>query len=302
MKRILIVTVFTVFLFLLTSHPIFAANTTMEFSPSSGSFDKPFTINLVIDGHGERFNAAEATVTIPSSLKVENLVLGDCNFSFLKTPSREQPSFQAVLLSQYATKCTVYTLTLVPVAKGEASVTLSNTSVKRFGDAADILAATKNGKYTLTGNSQTQTTEIQTVSQADNNLYSVTINIFTKKDEPANNAMVLLHPVEKKDELKGTTDDKGKVQFSDIKSGIYSVIVEKDKKKVGETIINVRGSQRVLTLSIDLEAQKNNPLLKNNDNNSLINNIFSSPWFIGGILLIGVGLGVILPRFIKKKP
>lgn len=298
MKRTFITALLSLFLFSFQIQSAFATNTTMELSPSSGSFDKPFTVNLVIDGHGERFNAAETEVTIPSNLKIQNLTLGDCNFSFLKTPSKEQLSFKGILLSEYATKCTVYTITFTPIAKGNTAVTLANTSVKRFGDAADILASTKNGTYSLTGISQTTTTNTTTTAQTDENLYSVKLNIFTKKDEPANNAIVRLSPVEKKNEITGTTDDKGSIHFPDVQSGVYSVIVQKDNQKVGETIINVSGSQHVLTLSIDLEAQKNNPLLKKST--SSFNTLFTSPLFFGGILLIGIGLGIILPKFIKK--
>ncbi len=136
--------------FTLTVQGAFAASTTMDLSPQSGSYGKPFTVNLVIDGHGDKFNAAQATVALSPNLKIQNLVLGDCNFSFLHTPTIQTPSFAGVILSSSATKCTVYTLTLVPVAKGNGSISLTKASVRRFGDAANVLSSTHNATYTLT--------------------------------------------------------------------------------------------------------------------------------------------------------
>lgn len=287
---------FFLFFFFLLTPTASAANATMSFSPQSGTIDKPFTVNLVIDGHGEKFNAAEAKLTIPNNFKIKDLVLGDCNFSFLKTPSIQHTSFQGVILSKYATKCTVYSLTLIPVTKGKASITLSEGSIKRYGDAAELFSSSQNGTYTITNVSQASVLGAQTTKQPDKNLYSVTLHIVTQKDNPVTNAKVTLSPVSKKDEVKGTTDSKGMVLFSNIKSGIYSVIVEKNGNKVGETIINVSGTNHTLTLSIDLSTQKDNPLLKH----SFFDDLSSSPLVIGGILLSGIIVGVAIPILFSK--
>lgn len=118
---------------------------------ASGSFDRPFQVDVIIDGHGDTFNAAEATVQLSEAVQVEEVVLGDCNLSFLTTPSRGNLSFSGVILSGSAKKCTAYTVMLSPTAKGKASLTFSDAAVRQYGDAADVLSSVKNGSFTLTG-------------------------------------------------------------------------------------------------------------------------------------------------------
>src|SRR5258708_9599806 len=147
MKKTLFVSLVS-FLFFFISvvlvHPAFATGSTIAPSPSTGSFGKPFTVNVVVDGQGDKFNAAQATVNITSNLKIQDVELGDCNFSFLKTPSVENPSFAGIIISTYSTKCTAYTLTLAPIQKGKTTITLTKGSVKRYGDAKEILSSTVN--------------------------------------------------------------------------------------------------------------------------------------------------------------
>src|SRR5690348_7349389 len=81
-------------LFSIVTKPAFAASTVMGFLPSTGSYSQPFTVNLVIDGHGDTFNAAQATITPSSNLVVKDVMLGDCNFSFLITPGITNLSFE----------------------------------------------------------------------------------------------------------------------------------------------------------------------------------------------------------------
>src|SRR5258708_18625126 len=108
-KRLSVVIASGTLIFLSAVSNALAANTTIGPSPEIGSYGKPFTVNMVIDGHGEKFNAAQATVTLSSNLKVKDLTLGDCNFSFLHTPSAQDPSFAGIIISTYSTKCTAYT-------------------------------------------------------------------------------------------------------------------------------------------------------------------------------------------------
>src|SRR5260221_6385566 len=124
MKKTLIIVLAVISLLLtISNREAYAANTTIGLSPSTGSFGKSFKVDLVIDGHGDRFNAAQAKVDVLSNLAIQDLVLGDCNFSSLKTPSTQDPSFTGIIISTYSTKCTVYTLILVPTAIGRGTIT-----------------------------------------------------------------------------------------------------------------------------------------------------------------------------------
>ena len=85
MKKVLFILAITILLFpLLGIRKSYAESATIGFSPATGSFGKEFVVSLLVDGHGDKFNAAQATVHASSSLAIKDLVLGDCHFSFLK--------------------------------------------------------------------------------------------------------------------------------------------------------------------------------------------------------------------------
>jgi hypothetical protein len=281
---------------------VFAADTTIAPSPSKGSFNKPFSVNMVIDGHGDKFNAAQAKVNISSNLIVQNLTLGDCNFSFLHTPSIENPSFAGVIISTYSTKCTVYTLTLAPKEKGKAKINLSNVSIKRYGDAVNILSSVANGSYNLTGVTNTATGQINQVENTSTKgLYTLYLKVFSSGTTPVSDAIVTLNATSARNKHTGITDKIGTAHFSNLQSGVYDAVVTEKGSKVGETIINVNGTNHVLTLSINLSMQKNNPLMKSG---FVLSQFESNPIFLGIILIIGIILGVcivlVVLKFFKK--
>ena len=285
------------------THQAFAASTTILPSPNIGSYSKPFTINMVVDGHGDKFNAAESTVKISSNLSIQDLTLGNCNFSFLHTPTVQNPSFAGVIISTYSTKCTVYSLTLAPKEKGKASITLSKASVKRFGDAANVLSSTYNGSYTLTGVAYTSTGQNnQMVNTSGQGLYTLYLKVYSSGTTPVSNASVTLNTVPAKNKQQGTTDNTGTAHFSNLQAGVYDAVVTEGLSKVGETIVNVSGQNHVLSLSIDLSAQKNNPLLKLG---SILNYLAANPLFLVGALvvgiIIGVGVALLIIKLVWKK-
>lgn len=292
------------FLFLFSlSHKIYAASSTLGFTPQSGTYNSQFTVSLVIDGHGDKFNAAGATVTPSSDLAIKDLVVGDCNFSFLKTPSIQDPSFEGVILSSSTTKCTVYTLKLVPIAKGSSSLILSKTTVRRYGDAANILASTTNGSYTLTqALSNPITLNSQIGSRSKNGLYNLSLKILSSQNQPATNMLVSLSEVGSKTKHTGTTDTSGLVHFPNLQSGLYDGIIDENGTKVGETIINVNGQNHTIMLSINLKDQTNNPLLKGK---GFVLGATTSPFTMAGLLVLGIVLGtifaVVFTRFQKSK-
>jgi len=214
----------------------------------------------------------------------------------------QNPSFTGVILSSYATKCTVYTVTLVPTAKGNATISLSKPAVKRYGDAANILSSASNGSYTLTAALKAPSVlGTQTANDSQSSLYTVFLKILSSQNSPVTAATVILRPVSGKNKQQGTTDATGTVHFSNLQAGIYDATVMENNTKVGETIINVSGQNHVLTLGINLKADQNNPLLKNT--NAPIKTPGMSPLLIGGIVLFGIiavtVLAILLVTFLK---
>src|SRR5947209_20054927 len=87
----------------------FAANGTIKVSPGNGTYANSFTINMVIDGGGQSFNAAQAAIKLSQNLAVKDITLGNCNFSFIKTPSVDDLSFSGAILGGSVSNCTLYT-------------------------------------------------------------------------------------------------------------------------------------------------------------------------------------------------
>jgi hypothetical protein len=231
-------------------------------------------------------------------------VLGDCHFSFLKTPGTQDPSFAGVILSTYSTKCTVYTLTLVPVAKGNASLSLAEASVKRYGDAGNILSSTQNGSYTLTAALKAPAVRgDQAKERSQEGLYTVELNVLSEKNTPVSNATVILTPVEGKARKQATTNTEGAVHFTNLQAGIYDATIEENNTKVGERIINVSGANHVLTLGINITGEQNNPLMKKA--NPILKIINPSPILIASLVLGGIVLGsamaVVFIRLRRRK-
>ncbi|MDE2588689.1 MAG: hypothetical protein KGL95_03365 [Patescibacteria group bacterium] len=297
-----VVTTFILFIVLLivpffTTTNAYAASTTIGFSPSNGTFDKPFTVNLVIDGNGDKFNAAEATITPSENLAVQDLTFGDCNFSFLKTPSIQNPSFEGIIMGTSSTKCTIYTLTLVPTAKGDGSISITKASVKRYGDAAEVLSSTQDGSYTLAAALKPTVLGSQLKNTSHDGLYTLYVKVSTANHMPVSQATVVLDQIGTKNEQESPTDTSGTTHFSNLKQGLYDAIVKQGGTKVGEQVINVAGPNHVLVLGIDLATQKNNPLMKTN---SFMNSIVSYPIVLIGMLLLGIILGVIVAVLVLK--
>ena len=180
-KKILLVTLSLLPLALTQS--TYAASATMSLSPATGSYDagNAFSVDLVIDGNGDAFNAAKATVEVSGGLQINDVFLGDCNFSFITTPTATNPSFVGAILGDSSQQCTVYTLSLTPVAQGTGLITISGASVKKYGSAEEILQSAQNGTYTLNlasgssseGNTSTQSTTAESSDQSINQTASI---------------------------------------------------------------------------------------------------------------------------------
>ncbi len=117
----------------------------------SHTVGNPFTVAVKINGGGQNFNAAQATVTVSPNMTASNLTAGDCNFTYIPeaTPSTENPSFAGAILNGSSQACTVYTIQLTPVSAGAGTVTFTDASVKAYTTSGEILASVQNGSYTF---------------------------------------------------------------------------------------------------------------------------------------------------------
>ena len=192
-KKILLVTLSLLPLALTQS--TYAASATMSLSPATGSYDagNAFSVDLVIDGNGDAFNAAKATVEVSAGLQINDVFLGDCNFSFITTPTATNPSFVGAILGDSSQLCTVYTLSLTPVAQGTGLITISGASVKKYGSAEEILQSAQNGTYTLnlaSGSSSEGDTPTQETTESSDQSINQTASIVPES-EPGLTTVVL---------------------------------------------------------------------------------------------------------------
>lgn len=274
---------------LTTPSSVYAAGGTIGASPSTGSsytVNTPFTVDIIIDGDGEAFNAAKASVKTTPSLQINDLILGDCNFSFVKTPSTTEPSFAGVILGNSSKKCTLYTLNVTPLSEGTGRIDITDTSIKRYGDAAEILGGVQNGTYTVgktesnivnsimhqvqnaTGNNSApaptgqnaQPTVTQQTTQTAPSSYTLSLNVLGSDNKPLSGATVVIDPPQNNAPVpatntKITTNKNGTAQISNMPPGMHVVRVESGGKPIVEKIMNVSGNNPVMVLSIQQQKQ-----------------------------------------------
>lgn len=248
--------------------PVFAIThaAAIQTNPSSGSFSEPFTVDVMVNGSAKSFNAAQATVTLSSNLVLSDLVYGDCNFSFVTTPSVSSPSFAGVILGGSSKQCTVYTMTVTPTSAGQGTITFTKGSVKEIYTASELIASVKNGTYTLTGSGTSGITVTPTSSETDTKdipAYSLNVKVASG-GSPNSRTNVVLSPQGEGStrSLQVATDSEGVAHLSDVPPGTYVLSVHENGRKVTEKVINVAGNQQVLTFGVHKEkGQKLDPLM-----------------------------------------
>src|SRR4051812_16681289 len=117
MKKISLISIFVFSLFIFGFNfagEVSAAGAVIQVSPNTGKYNTgdTFAVSVIADGGGTQFNVAQADVTVSSNLQVQNVVFGDCNFSFVTTPDAGNLNFVGAILGGKSAKCTVYTVTL----------------------------------------------------------------------------------------------------------------------------------------------------------------------------------------------
>jgi hypothetical protein len=133
---------------------------TINVTPPTGSVSpgEQFSVDVVLDGGGQAFNAAQATVAVSSNLTLQAVTItpqasGGCNFTFANensTPSITNPSFAGAILNDSSNHCTLYTLKLsVNGTSGTGVVSITNGQVKSSVDHSEIFLSSQNGNYTI---------------------------------------------------------------------------------------------------------------------------------------------------------
>jgi hypothetical protein len=268
---------------LLLAVPTSAFAAAIQITPHSGSLsaNRPISIAVVIDETADAFNAAQANVTLSNNLTVADLVMGDCEFSFIKTPSIQDPSFVGVSLGTAKKNCTVYTLSVLPNGSDPATIALTNGSVKRHGDAKELLTAVQNGNYTVgsenigtiisnllannvSSDSLVPVTSAASTIETESNLdnYTVSVKVFDTGKNPLANSTVTLQP-----QLQATdaqvqeiqTNKDGVAEFKNVSPNVYTVRAKHDGDVIAEQIMNAQGKQPILTMGLQDEKPSQNP-------------------------------------------
>jgi hypothetical protein len=127
---------------------------------ASATIGRPFAVDVVVNGGGQAFNAAKATVTASSNLSITGLmkpISNSCNFQYTQIPSVTNLSFAGAIFNTWSTNCKVYTITLTPTAAGTGTLTFTNGSIKSYANASEILSGVTNGSYTINSVTPTPT-------------------------------------------------------------------------------------------------------------------------------------------------
>lgn len=259
----------------------YAASSIMSITPSTGSYtlgNTPISSSLVIDGKGQAFNAAKASVTLSPNLQLSNLILGDCDFAFIQTPTTTNPSFIGAILGGSSNTCTVYTLELTPLAPGSADVTLSNASVKKYITGEELLQSIQNATYSLSSSqgssgqtptgSTNNSSPTPTVTQSNPGLSTIVLTMLDNDNKPISDATVTISNSTQVSssqdgqtqtessgppKIQAKTDANGIVQITNVPPGIHSVEIQKDGKPIASKILNVSENNPVMKLGIKQE-------------------------------------------------
>lgn len=240
----------------------FAANGTISVVPSSGNYytGESFDADVRIDGGGESFNAAEATVSVSENLKIDRLTLGDCGFAFVDTPTVASPSFVGVNLGSSTNSCTLYTLTLSVVGQNSGFVYISDASLKSYQGANELLSKVNNSSYSL-GSSQSviqiappSPTQAPIVTSLGEKVYTLVYTI-SAKDGRASEYEVYLDPnqpnqtVSEVNPLPGDNTVLAAI-FEDVPEGVHTIEIRDKDQLLSSEIVNIEGPNREVNFGV----------------------------------------------------
>lgn len=235
-------------------------------SPASSNVktSQEFQVGIYIDGGGQNFNGAQATVTLSPGLSVQSIEPGDCNFTYLVTPSVANPSFAGAALGKVLANCRIYTLNLVATTAGTDKVTLSKASVRSAVDTSEILSSLQGGSYKVTG--QTVSATSAPVTSA----YELDIKVVDINGLPIPQAQVFVFG-NNKASTSANTSSNGVAVFSNLRAGLYTVDVKQNNLTVTKEV-SLAGSNPVVNLEMKLEEnQKQSPSPEVNNSQTAAN-------------------------------
>jgi hypothetical protein len=298
----------------------FAAGPSISVNPATANWTvgQTYSVQFVVDGSGQEFDVASADVGFSSNLSVQGVVLGDCNFAFVKTPSTQNLSFAGAILGGSSNHCTAFTAQIKPVNSGIGAVTLSNGSIiSHTSPSHEIISSVQNGRFALNNEGVTaqvispvppvlvsptrvpaRTTQPtpQTVAARQSQIasivepaatsYKLDITVFDPLLNPAINRLVELVNLDKKQ----TTNKAGQVEFRGVVGGVHTIQVKDKNKNLAEQIVNLSGPQQVYALSI-IESQNKLPQpTQSGTGNSLLKIILIAVGVIVALNVIGFSI------------
>lgn len=257
-------TVLTILLLLLVVVPqANAAGGIISVNPRSGDFliGEKFQAQIRIDGGGTRFNAAKANVGVSENLTIENVILGDCGFAFVDTPSTSSPSFAGVILGGSSLSCTAFTLNLKVNGSNNGYVYVTDGSLKSLDGAREILENVENSSYSFPTSSTASTveqvspTQQPLVSTNGDKMYTLIYTIAADKVGNAADLIVVLDadlPTQTTTEVRQSPIDPEVYEaiFDNIPGGVHTVDVLSGSEKVSSEIVNVEGDNREISLGV----------------------------------------------------
>lgn len=210
--------------FLTSASKALAAEGSIQVSPSTGSFvvGQEYLLDIVVDGGGRGFTTAESTVAVSSNLHLEDIIFGNCNFSFINTPNTTNPSFTGALLGSQSQHCTAYTLKVKVAASGTGTVTLSKAGLRAYGDGADLLSFLQNGSYSLRNAGFSAAPQVVTPPAV---VYVSPIP--TKAVTPTPVLLSTASQAERKNVISQITTTDGNIpQVAEVKSSLYTLTIK----------------------------------------------------------------------------
>jgi hypothetical protein len=132
---------------------------TIKATPATGAVitGQTFSVDIVVDGGGQTFNAAQAHLSLSNNLIIQSVTItpqatGGCNFTYVNsglTPTVAHPSFVGAILNGSSARCTAYTLNLQATGTGIGTITIINGSVKSSVDHSEIFSSVGNASFTI---------------------------------------------------------------------------------------------------------------------------------------------------------
>lgn len=254
-----------------------AADSNISLSPpySTIKAGESLDVDVVVDGAGVPFNVAKSKIALSSNLSVESITFGDCNFSFISTPTLSNPSFVGVILGGESKFCKAYTMKVKGSSLGKGTITLSDGTIRARSDARELggylqgaiisvvndislpIAATAVGSVnvdlgvpkSLITTSSDSSSASSSAKPAEFAWYTVNVKVTDTNNAPIEGAKVTLYTEPK----VSATSSAGTVSYDMVPPGSHLVTVELNDQKVGEQILNVSGPDHVLTLGIKVQ-------------------------------------------------